>query len=150
MFCGDYYGIPHDNIGAVGPQLEGLLRLRRDVALGEQTDYLDDFNIIGWTRADDEAHPGSGCAVIFSDRPGGRKTMCVGAQFEGRTFVKLLGNCRAKWCWTKAAARPQCGRSGHPPGREGALVLLCRHAPCRGLCKILTGEWKSSRHIRLC
>lgn len=106
VFCGDYYGIPYDNIGAVGPQLEGLLRLRRDVALGEQTDYLDDFNIIGWTRADDEAHPGSGCAVIFSDRPGGRKTMCVGAQFEGRTFVKLLGNCRAKWCWTKAAARP--------------------------------------------
>ena len=93
VFCGDYYGIPYDNIGAVGPQLEGLLRLRRDVALGEQTDYLDDFNIIGWTRADDEAHPGSGCAVIFSDRPGGRKTMCVGAQFEGRTFVKLLGNC---------------------------------------------------------
>lgn len=93
VFYGDYYGIPHDNIGAVGPQLETLLRLRQEVALGEQTDYLDDFNIIGWTRAGDEAHPGSGCAVILSDGPGGRKTMCAGAQFAGRTFVDLLGNC---------------------------------------------------------
>ena len=35
VFYGDYYGIPHNNIGAVGPQLETLLRLRQEVALGE-------------------------------------------------------------------------------------------------------------------
>ena len=93
MFYGDYYGIPHDGIGPVGPQLETMLRLRRDVALGEQTDYLDDFNIIGWTRAGVEETPGSGCAVILSDGPGGQKEMCMGAPFAGAVFVDLLGNC---------------------------------------------------------
>ena len=47
-------------------------------------------------------HPGSGCAVILSDGPGGRKTMCAGAQFAGRT---CWATARAKWCWTKAVAR---------------------------------------------
>ena len=93
VFYGDYYGIPHDGIGPVGPQLEALLRLRRDVALGEQIDYLDDFNIIGWTRAGVEETPGSGCAVILSDGPGGQKEMCMGAPFAGAVFVDLLGNC---------------------------------------------------------
>ena len=55
--------------------------------------YLDDFNIIGWTRAGREDAPGSGCAVLLSDGPGGAKEMCMGAQFAGRTFVDLLGNC---------------------------------------------------------
>ena len=41
----------------------------------------------------DGARPGSGCAVLLSDGPGGSKPMCVGAQFAGRTFVDLLGNC---------------------------------------------------------
>lgn len=93
VFYGDYYGIPHDGIDPVGPQLETMLRLRRDVALGEQTDYLDDFNIIGWTRAGEETAPGSGCAVLLSDGPGGQKEMCMGAQFAGAVFTDLLGNC---------------------------------------------------------
>ena len=93
VFYGDYYGVPHDAIGPVGPQLETMLRLRQDVALGEQTDYFDDANIIGWTRAGREDAPGSGCAVLLSDGPGGAKEMCMGAQFTGRTFVDLLGNC---------------------------------------------------------
>ena len=63
------------------------------MALGEQTDYLDDFNIIGWTRAGAEETPGSGCAVILSDGPGGQKEMCMGAPFAGAVFVDLLGNC---------------------------------------------------------
>lgn len=93
VFYGDYYGIPHDGIGAVGPQLNTMLRLRRDVALGEQIDYLDDFNIIGWTRTGEESKPASGCAVILSDGPGGQKEMCLGARFAGKHFVDLLGNC---------------------------------------------------------
>lgn len=93
VFYGDYYGIPHDGINAVGPQLDILLRLRRDVALGEQTDYLDNYNIIGWTRAGEGEKPGSGCAVILSDGPGGQKEMCLGVRFAGQTLVDLLGNC---------------------------------------------------------
>ncbi len=93
VFYGDYYGIPHDGIGAVGSQLELLLKLRREAAHGEQVDYLDDYNIIGWTRLGDISHPGSGCAVLLTDGPGGGKNMCMGARFAGRTFIDRLGNC---------------------------------------------------------
>ncbi len=93
VFYGDYYGIPHDGIGAVGGQLDELLRLRREAAYGEQVDYLDDYNIIGWTRLGDAGRPGSGCAVILTDGPGGSKKMCMGVRFAGRTFADRLGNC---------------------------------------------------------
>ncbi len=92
VFYGDLYGIPHDGIKPV-EGLEALLRARQERAWGEQTDYFDDCNIVGWTRSGDSAHPGSGLAVLLSDGPGGEKTMCMGVAFAGRTFVDLLGNC---------------------------------------------------------
>ena len=96
VFYGDYYGIAHDGINPVGEQLDTLLRLRRDIAYGAQTDYLDDCNVIGWTRAGDEEHAGSGCAVLLSDGSGGQKTMCVGTRFAGMTFTDLLGNVKGE------------------------------------------------------
>lgn len=93
VFYGDYYGIAHDKIDKVGVQLEAMLRARQERALGEQTDYLDDFHLIGWTRAGDEQVPGSGCAVVLSDGAGGAKSMCMGVRFAGMTFQDLLGNC---------------------------------------------------------
>lgn len=94
VFYGDRCGIPHDGINPVGKQLDALLLARRDRAWGEQTDYFNDANIIGWTRAGDAAHPGSGLAVVLSDGPGGKKTMCMGTSFSGVRFVDLLENCR--------------------------------------------------------
>ena len=92
VFYGDYYGIPHDQVNPVGESLNRLLLLRRNLAYGEQTDYLDGCNIIGWTRAGSTENPGSGCAVILSDGPGGSKKMHIGAGFAGTMFVDLLGN----------------------------------------------------------
>ena len=92
VFYGDYYGIPQSKIDPVGRQLEELLSLRRNIAYGGQTDYFDDGNIVGWTREGDEEHPGSGCAVILSDGPGGQKRMCLGAGFAGASVVDLLEN----------------------------------------------------------
>ena len=92
VFYGDYYGVPHDQIGPVGAQLDALLRLRRDAAYGEQIDYFDDYNIVGWTRLGEEDRPGSGCAVILTDGPGGSKNMCMGARFAGCAFRDALGN----------------------------------------------------------
>ena len=91
VFYGDYYGVPHDGIDPVGPQLETMLRLRRDVALGEQTDYLDDFNIIGWTRAGERNAPGSGCAVLLSDGPGGAEGDVHGRAVCGRSVYRPAG-----------------------------------------------------------
>ena len=92
VFYGDLYGIPHDGIEPV-EALETLLRARQERAWGEQTDYFDDCNIVGWTRSGDSAHPGSGLAVLLSDGPGGEKMMGMGVAFARRTFVDLLGSC---------------------------------------------------------
>lgn len=92
VFYGDYYGIPHDEVGPLRETLDILLKARCEKAFGQQTDYFDDFNIVGWTRAGDEAYTDSGCAVLMTDGPGGEKEMHVGIKFAGRRFRDLLHN----------------------------------------------------------
>ena len=91
VFYGDFYGIPHDGIGPVGG-LERLLLARKKYSYGVQHDYLDDAEVIGWTREGDETHPGSGIAVVLTDRGENRKRMYVGSVFAGRLFLDFLGN----------------------------------------------------------
>lgn len=91
VFYGDQYGVPHDGIQPV-TGLELLLRARQERAWGEQTDYFDHPNVVGWVRSGDEEHSGSGLAVLLSDGDGGEKRMCIGVQFAGQAFVDLLGN----------------------------------------------------------
>lgn len=86
VFYGDLYGIPHDNIPPVA-SLPRLLLARKYCAHGQQTDYLDDPDIIGWTRQGN----GTAMAVVLTDGPGGSKEMCVGAGMAGTVFVDLLG-----------------------------------------------------------
>lgn len=86
VFYGDLYGIPHDNIAPV-EVLPRLLLARKFCALGQQTDYLDDPNIIGWVRKGED----TAMAVVLTDGSGGSKSMCVGAGMEGEVFVDLLG-----------------------------------------------------------
>lgn len=92
VFYGDLYGIPHDNVGAVGEKLEKLMKLRKTRAYGEEIDYFDDVNIVGWTRTGDEEHENSGLAVIMSDNIGGSKVMSVGANLAGAVFTDALQN----------------------------------------------------------
>jgi alpha-amylase len=54
-----------------------MLSARRDCAYGAQTDYFDDANVVGWTRAGDADHP-QALAVVLTDGPGGVKRMAVG------------------------------------------------------------------------
>lgn len=91
VFYGDLFGIPHDGIGAV-PELSMLLRARSRWAYGPQTDYLDDPDVIGWTRAGEEEHPGSGLAAVITDRGENSKNMCVGSRFAGKVFRDCLGH----------------------------------------------------------
>lgn len=91
IFYGDYYGIQHDNIEPM-ENLKTLLLLRRDRAYGEQVDYFDDKNIIGFTRLGDDDHYKSGMVVIISDKYEGSKRMYVGTKFAGERFFDALGN----------------------------------------------------------
>ena len=55
VFYGDYYGISGEFAQQdFQAELDQLLRIRKDLAYGEQRDYFDDPNCIGWTRSGTE------------------------------------------------------------------------------------------------
>ncbi|SEK74756.1 alpha-amylase [Carnobacterium iners] len=92
IFYGDYYGIQGDN--PIEPQretIDQLLYIRANYAYGEQVDYLDHANCIGWTRFGNEDNP-HGCAVILSNSEKGYKNMYVGEEQSGEIFVDYLKN----------------------------------------------------------
>lgn len=92
VFYGDYYGIEHDQIPAMKPWLDILLRLRQTHSFGKQNDYFDDFNVVGWTREKENEHS-HGLAVIMSDNIGGKKRMYVGKDYANKCFIDALTNC---------------------------------------------------------
>ena len=92
VFYSDYYGNPPKNLPMV-PNLGKLIRLRSCYAYGEQQDYLDHDNVIGWVRRGDGEHADSGMAVLLSDGPAGTKWMEMGKPFAGQQFYDALGNC---------------------------------------------------------
>jgi len=72
--------------------IEKLLEARKRFAYGQQREYLDHANCIGWTREGDAEHAGSGCVVLLSNGDEGFKTMEVGKAHAGKRFVDWLGN----------------------------------------------------------
>ena len=88
IFYGDYYGAHYKDNGRDGQEYEiwlndhhwiidKLLYVRQNYAYGEQYDYFDEANLVGWTRLGDEEHD-SAIAVLLSNGWGGKKWMEVG------------------------------------------------------------------------
>ena len=92
VFYGDYYGIPQKNVGDKKDILSILLKLRKYYAYGEQYDYFNDKNLIGFTRLGDYEHPDSGLAVVMSDGRGGGIQMNVGKDLANAVFYDCTGN----------------------------------------------------------
>lgn len=92
VFYGDFYGISHDNIEPL-EELKNLIKLRKEKAYGEQHDYFDHPNYIGWTREGDDEHIKSGLAVVISNAGDGEKRMYIGTQFAGEKFIDCLERC---------------------------------------------------------
>lgn len=93
VFYGDYYGISGANpIPPIPELLDKLLYLRKDHAYGDQTDYFDHHNVVGWVRAGNDEHP-DGCAVILSNGDDGWKEMHVGKAHSGETWKDWMENC---------------------------------------------------------
>jgi alpha-amylase len=88
LFYGDYYGIngpePVDGKQEI---LDTLLEARFHKAYGEQTDYFDHPNTIGWVRHGVEEIGHSGCAVIISNGDDGEKKMYVGEDKVGEAWI---------------------------------------------------------------
>lgn len=98
VFYPDLYGTSYEGQNNCGehcqvtiPPLEelpALLWLRRDKAYGEQEDYFDAANCIGWVRRGDDDKPGSGLAVLLNNgEERMMKQMNMGEKFAG-LFLK--------------------------------------------------------------
>lgn len=102
LFFPDVYGGIYDDKDEEGedvhielailPDVEILSRLRAHLAYGDQHDYFDHPNCIGWTREGDDEHEHSGLAVVASNSDDGFKTMDVGKKHCGKTFVDALNH----------------------------------------------------------
>eukprot|EP01134_Creolimax_fragrantissima_P000505 CFRG0505T1 len=99
IFHPDYYGAEYTGTGKDGNEqhvimpshsfvIEKYLYARTNFAYGEQRDYFDHVNIIGWTFLGDETHPGS-MAVLLSNGDAGAKNMEVGK--PNTQFVDITG-----------------------------------------------------------
>ena len=69
-----------------------MIGARKYFAYGEQIDYFDDYNVIGFTRLGDYEHQNSGLAVVMSNSTGGVIQMKVGEKFANTTFYDCTGN----------------------------------------------------------
>lgn len=88
VFYADYYGAHYRDRGRDGKEydiwmdshrwlIDKFLQARQNNAYGEQYDYFDHPNVIGWTRLGNEEHP-KAMAVLMSNSPDGWKWMEVG------------------------------------------------------------------------
>ncbi|MNX08864.1 Glucan 1,4-alpha-maltohexaosidase precursor [compost metagenome] len=92
MFYGDYYGIGGEHpIEGKKDQLDPLLCARYNKAYGDQEDYFDHPNTIGWVRFGVPEIERSGCAVVISNGDNGEKRMNVGMDRAGEVWVDLTG-----------------------------------------------------------
>jgi len=102
VFYPDYYGASYRDKGKDGNEydinlvpvkhLDKLLYARKEFAYGYQHDYLDHWDVIGWTRQGIPERPGSGLAVLMSDGSAGNKWMYIGTEHAGKKFRDYLGN----------------------------------------------------------
>lgn len=90
LFYGDYYGINGGPAPKKG-QLDPLLYARRHLAYGEEVDYFNHSNVIGFLRKGDLEHTDSGIAVVISNGEEGTKLMSFGPEHAGRAFFDLTG-----------------------------------------------------------
>ena len=100
LFYTDLYGSKYEDKGSDGQEhtvvlkkvgeIDSLLWVRKNLAYGEQRDYFDNPNCIGWTRAGDDEHADSGCAVVISNGDAAAKFMEIGEQFKGQIFIDHL------------------------------------------------------------
>ncbi len=83
VFYADYYGAHYSDKGyeiwltSHRWMIDKFLEARQHYAYGDQYDYFDHWDIIGWTRLGDRDHP-KAMAVLMSNGPGGSKWMEVG------------------------------------------------------------------------
>lgn len=92
IFYGDYYGVGGASAMHRGV-IDTLLQLRQRCAYGDQWNYFDHRNTVGFVRPGSVERPGSGLALLISNADDGYKWMHVGAHHAHEEWVEATGCC---------------------------------------------------------
>lgn len=90
VFYGDYYGIDKNMIEGQKDVIDNLIEIRKKYNYGDQVDYFEEPQLIGWVRHGDEEHPGK-LAVVISTGDMNTLTMNVGKDQAGKHYLDLTG-----------------------------------------------------------
>ncbi|KAF2093973.1 thermostable alpha-amylase [Rhizodiscina lignyota] len=92
VFYGDLYGTQgkHAEPPSCGGKLADIILARSLYAFGEQDNYFDEANCIGWVRRGTHDRP-SGLACVMSNADPGQKKMVVGKEHKGEIWTDVLG-----------------------------------------------------------
>lgn len=90
VFYGDYIELKEPYIPGNKEMIDNLIYIRKNYAFGEQTDYFEEPQLIGWVRHGDDEHPGS-LAVVISTGDMNTLVMNVGEDQAGKIYVDLTG-----------------------------------------------------------
>ena len=91
VFWGDLLGTPETGDLPAVRELPILMGVRFRAAIGPQHSAFDDPDVVGFAREGRADVPGTGCAVILSDRRAAEKTLYVGAHHAGEEWECLIG-----------------------------------------------------------
>ena len=119
IFYGDYYGVG-GSPSIHHATIDILLHARKHYAYGDQWDYFDHRNTVGFVRSGDNEHPGSGLAVLISNAEDGDKWMHVGPQHAGEVWSELTGCCPDQKITIDAEG------NGHFNVPAGKVAVWCR------------------------
>jgi alpha-amylase len=118
VFAADYYGVHHQDSSVSAEHkiwlpahrwiLERLLYVRSHYAYGEQYDYFERPDLIGWSRLGNQQHP-QAIAVVISNGSGGQQWMEVGKRHT--QFQDITGH-RSESVWSNESGWGQFGCLG--------------------------------------
>lgn len=92
VFHGDYYGTGGGNpYEGIKDRIDRLIYLRKKHCFGEEHDYFQDKNLIGWVRVGTDENPQK-TAVVVSNKDGGSVRMQVGKEYSGKSFTDAMEN----------------------------------------------------------
>lgn len=90
VFYGDYCKIGGEfNIEGQKDIIDNLMYIRKHYAFGDQTDYMESENLIGWIRHGDDFH--NPMAVIISTGDINTLRMNVGKEIAGKKYTEITG-----------------------------------------------------------
>lgn len=90
IFAGDYYGLKGEiKKDPLKDMIDKMLDVRKKYAFGNQDDYFDNPQVVGWVRRTDADT--SSLAVLISIGDMAEKQMFVGKEEAGKTYIDLSG-----------------------------------------------------------